>query len=84
MRLIKLKDVMHFTGLAQSTVYKYIADGSFPTPVSLGKRNVAWVESEIQDWIIERVMARDAVMARAQKITREKQEAHNCASDHNK
>lgn len=61
MRLIKLRDVMHLTGLAQSTVYKYITDGTFPKPVSLGKRNVAWVESEIQDWIKERIMARDAV-----------------------
>ncbi|TDV88315.1 AlpA family transcriptional regulator [Halomonas alkaliantarctica] len=59
MRLIKLKDVMYITGLARSTVYKYIADGIFPKPVSLGERNVAWVESEIQDWIFAKIAQRD-------------------------
>lgn len=60
MRLLKLKDVMHTTGLARSTVYKYINDGNFPKPLSLGERNVAWLESEIQDWILEKIEQRDA------------------------
>ena len=59
MRLMKLKEVMHTTGLARSTVYKYIADGNFPKPVSLGERNVAWLQSEIEDWIMEKVELRD-------------------------
>lgn len=59
MRLIKLKDVMHITGLARSTVYKYIADGNFPKPVSLGERNVAWLYSEVEDWIWDKVEQRD-------------------------
>ena len=59
MRLIKLKDVMHITGLARSTVYKYIADGNFPKPVSLGERNVAWLHSEVEDWIWDKVEQRD-------------------------
>lgn len=59
MRLLKLKDVMYTTGLARSTVYKYISDGNFPKPVSLGERNVAWLESEIQDWIMEKIEQRD-------------------------
>lgn len=63
MRLIKLKDVMHTTGLARSTVYKYIADGNFPKPISLGERNVAWLESEIQDWILEKIELRDTSAA---------------------
>lgn len=58
MRLIKIKDVMHTTGLARSTVYKYIADGTFPKPVVLGERNVAWVEGEVQDWIMDKIEAR--------------------------
>ena len=59
MRLMKLKDVMHTTGLARSTVYKYISDGNFPKPVSLGERNVAWLQSEIEDWIWDKVEQRD-------------------------
>ncbi|GAA5192727.1 AlpA family transcriptional regulator [Ferrimonas gelatinilytica] len=59
MRLIKLKDVMHSTGLARSTIYKYIAEDGFPKPVPLGGRAVAWVEGEIQDWIMERIEQRE-------------------------
>ncbi|WP_134018180.1 helix-turn-helix transcriptional regulator [Modicisalibacter xianhensis] len=59
MRLIKLAKVMDNTGLSRSTIYKYISDGSFPKPVSLGVRNVAWVESEVEDWILERIRERD-------------------------
>lgn len=60
MRLIKLKDVMSNTGLGRSTIYKYIAEGMFPKPVSLGARAVAWVESEVEDWILDKVEQRDA------------------------
>ncbi|MBN8447360.1 MAG: AlpA family transcriptional regulator [Gammaproteobacteria bacterium] len=59
MKLIKLKQVMDCTGLARSTVYKFMADGQFPKPVKLGSKMVAWVESEVSAWIQERVSARD-------------------------
>ena len=59
MRIIRLKEVINSTGLARSTIYKYIGDGSFPRPVSLGDRCVAWVESEVHDWIRARIEARD-------------------------
>ncbi|RPH13130.1 MAG: AlpA family transcriptional regulator [Alteromonadaceae bacterium TMED7] len=52
---------MHTTGLARSTVYKYIADGNFPKPVSLGERNVAWIEGEITEWILEKIEQRDSI-----------------------
>nr|WP_321277965.1 AlpA family transcriptional regulator [uncultured Vibrio sp.] len=59
MRLLKLKDVMHTTNLARSTIYKYINDGNFPKPISLNERNVAWLESEIEEWILEKIEQRD-------------------------
>jgi prophage regulatory protein len=55
MRLIKLKEVMHCTGLARSTIYKYISAEIFPKPVPLGGRAVAWIEEEIQAWISDKV-----------------------------
>ncbi len=33
------------------------AEGTFPASVSLGSR-VAWIESEVQDWIDARIAAR--------------------------
>lgn len=59
MKIIRLKDVINATGLARSTIYKYIAEGAFPQPVSLGARCVGWLESEVQDWILARIEERD-------------------------
>lgn len=60
MRILRLKDVIGQTGLARSTIYKYIDAGSFPKPVSLGGRSVGWVESEILAWIESAIQQRDA------------------------
>ena len=59
MRIIRLKDVMSSTGLARSTIYKYIDEGTFPKSVSLGDRCVGWVEGEVHEWILSRIEARD-------------------------
>ena len=59
MRIIRLKEVIDSTGLARSTMYKYIGEGSFPKSVPLGDRCVGWVESEVQDWILARIEERD-------------------------
>lgn len=58
-RIIRLKDVIDSTGLGRSTVYKYISEGTFPKPVSLGDRCVGWVEGEVRDWILARIKERD-------------------------
>jgi prophage regulatory protein len=61
-RLIRIKDVMDRTGLARSTVYKYINLGQFPQPIMLGTRAVAWVEREVEAWICESIERRDQVV----------------------
>jgi prophage regulatory protein len=58
MRLIRLKEVMHCSGLARSTIYKYVAEGTFPKPVPLGERAVAWIEAEVDAWIDNRIKHR--------------------------
>ncbi|UXZ53985.1 MULTISPECIES: helix-turn-helix transcriptional regulator [Halomonadaceae] len=59
MKLIRIKDVMERTGLARSTIYKYISLGKFPKPVKQTSRAVAWVESEIAEWINDCIKRRD-------------------------
>jgi len=59
MKLIKLKEVMEMTALARATVYKFIAEGTFPKQVSIGGNCVAWVEQEVLDWIEQRITERD-------------------------
>ncbi len=58
-KLLKLRQVMSITGLARSTVYKYCAENSFPKPIQLGERSVAWVEGEVQGWIEQKIYQRD-------------------------
>ena len=60
MRIIRLKEVIDSTGLARSTIYKYVGEGTFPKPVSLGDRCVGWVDSEVRDWILARIDERDS------------------------
>ncbi|MDD2055068.1 AlpA family transcriptional regulator [Pseudomonas putida] len=59
MRIIRLKEVIGSTGLARSTIYKFVSVGVFPKPISLGDRCVGWLESEVQDWILGKVKERD-------------------------
>lgn len=61
MRLIKLKEVMAKTSLGHSSIYKFISEGTFPKQVSLGARSVAWVESEVDEWIFEKVSSREEI-----------------------
>lgn len=49
-RYLKLADVLALVGIKRSTVYRYIKDGKFPSPIQLGGRTVAWKESAIAEW----------------------------------
>ena len=59
MRFIKLKEVMVKTGLARATVYRHMENNKFPKSVSLGERAVAWLENEVEEWMLERIAERD-------------------------
>ena len=56
-RMIPLKQVMHYTALSSTTIYEMVNkksdryDPTFPVQVKLSKGRVAWVESEVADWI---------------------------------
>ena len=55
--------VEEITGLGRSTIYAKLDrkspyyDPSFPRPVRLGKKIVAWPESAIADWLATRAAA---------------------------
>jgi prophage regulatory protein len=54
-RLIRLPVVIGITGLRRSSIYARIQEGRFPKAVPLGGHAVAWIESEIFQWVNERV-----------------------------
>jgi len=53
--ILRRKQVEARTGLSRSTIYHYIKAGTFPRPVPLGPRAVGWLESDVSNWIAERV-----------------------------
>jgi prophage regulatory protein len=57
-RLLRLNEVKQRTGLSKSSIYNQITDGTFPQPVLIGARAVAWVEDEIEEWISNRIAER--------------------------
>jgi prophage regulatory protein len=57
MELLKLPEVMKQTTLGKSTIYAYVRNGKFPSPIEVGDRAVGWVQSEISDWVQDRINA---------------------------
>jgi prophage regulatory protein len=56
-KLLRLPQVKSVTGLSKSSIYARISAGTFPKQIPLGPRLVVWVESDIQKWISEQVLA---------------------------
>ena len=53
-RLLRLRDVQAIVGLSRSTIYEMMQKGLFPRQVLLGRRAVAWWESEVNEWVASR------------------------------
>ena len=53
-RILRRPDVEARTGLARSTLYDWMKAGTFPKPIALGARLVAWRESDIDAWLASR------------------------------
>lgn len=59
MRIMRLNEVKSVTGLQRSSIYKYMAIGTFPKPVPLSDKAVGWVSDEIENWVKARIAERD-------------------------
>lgn len=56
--LIRRTKVQKITGLCASSIYQLQRDGEFLHAVQLSERRVAWIESELQQWINDRIAVR--------------------------
>jgi prophage regulatory protein len=56
-RLSRLPRVKQWVGLSRSSIYAMVACEKFPAPIHIGERAVAWIDSEIEEWIRSRVEA---------------------------
>ena len=60
-KLIRIRSVTNLTGLSKSYIYDLCKKGLFPKSIQLvpGGTSVAWVKSEIMDWIDSRIQERN-------------------------
>ena len=56
-RLLRLPDVESLVGLRKSSIYSGVAQGTFPAPIKLSRRAVAWPASAIDAWVMARIKA---------------------------
>ena len=55
--ILRLPAVKARTGLSRSTIYLRISKNEFPAPISLGGRAVGWIESDVDNWLNEKIEA---------------------------
>lgn len=53
--LIRLPEVQRRTGYSKAWIYKLLKEKRFPAAVKIGSRAIAFVESEINDWVNQRI-----------------------------
>ncbi len=61
MRLLTLPELKTCKGVPYSRqhVYRLVASGQFPRPLRLSENRIAFVESEVDEWIEQARTARD-------------------------
>lgn len=50
-RIIRINTVLARTGLSRSTMYRKIAEGTFPRQVPISVHGAGWHESSVNSWI---------------------------------
>jgi prophage regulatory protein len=63
--LLRLPVVRARTGLSRSSIYARVAAGTFPRPIAIGPRAVAWPSDAVDAWIGERI--RESYVAHADR-----------------
>jgi prophage regulatory protein len=54
-KFIRLPEVKKITGLPKSSIYRKISENTFPRQISIGPKTVVWLESDIQEWMTEKI-----------------------------
>ncbi|AGH74723.1 helix-turn-helix transcriptional regulator [Edwardsiella piscicida] len=53
--LIRLSEVQRRTGYSKAWIYRLLKENRFPQSIKIGSRSIAFVESEVDDWINQRI-----------------------------
>ena len=58
--VLDIKGVVELTTLGQTTIYEMARRGEFPQQRKLGSQRVAWLRSEVVDWLDAQFAQRNA------------------------
>ena len=53
-RILRRREVERLTRLSKASIYRKMRTGTFPLPLKLGERAVAWRADEIHEWVASR------------------------------
>lgn len=53
--LIRFAEVQKRTGYSKAWLYRLMSEQRFPTAIKIGSRSIAFIESEIDEWINKRI-----------------------------
>ena len=55
--ILRLPAVKERTGLSRSTIYSLIKQKKLKAPIRLGERSVGWLQSDVDEFLSERIRA---------------------------
>ena len=53
-RILRLPEVVSFTGLSRATIYRMIGRGEFPRQVQISPRLTGWRAEDVEAWLTSR------------------------------
>ena len=66
LKALDIKAVKEKTSLSRSHIYKLEQAGKFPKRFAIGSRGVRWLESDIDQWLLDRTQAAPSHNAQSQ------------------
>ena len=52
---LRLPKGKQLTGFGRSQIYQLVKQGKFPKQIHIGPKSVAWLDSEVSEWMKERI-----------------------------
>ena len=56
-RFLRISEVLDRVGVSRPTIYRWVASGEFPKQIAIGANSVVWLESDVTNWMDQRIGA---------------------------
>ncbi|WP_373278024.1 helix-turn-helix transcriptional regulator [Andreprevotia lacus] len=53
-QFVRMRDVVLMLDVSRSTIYRWIDEGKFPSPVNLSERTIAFRQKDLDEWAATR------------------------------